>query len=166
MAVEPKRSGYNRTQIILHWTIAVLIVLQLINSRWMEPAFESRVGEAPVGEAGNPWPHIAIGVCVLLLVIWRLTVRLRRGAPAHAAGENSLISTAAKANHVALYVLLFAMPLTGAIAWFGALENVGDIHSVLRWVLIVLVVLHIAGGLFEQFVLRNNVLMRIVRPQH
>jgi len=165
MTVEPKRDGYNRTQIILHWTIAVLIVLQLINSRWMEPAFEARIGEAPAGE-GMPVPHIIIGVLVLLLAIWRLAVRLRRGAPAHAAGENSLISTAAKANHVALYVLLFAMPLTGAIAWFGALENVGDIHAVLRWVLIVLVVLHIAGGLFEQFVLRNNVLMRIIRPQH
>ena len=166
MTVEPKRAGYNGTQIFLHWAIVVLIVLQLINSQWMEPAFEARVGEAPAGEGGNPWPHIILGVAVLLLTIWRLTVRLRRGAPAHAAGENSLISTAAKANHVALYVMLFAMPLTGAIAWFGGIENVGDLHSVLRWVLIALVVLHIAGGLFEQFVLRNNVLARIVRPQH
>ena len=165
--MEPKRDGYSRTQIILHWTIAVLILLQFLNQELMEAAWHARTGTPEPGEgSGMPFPHIIIGVVVLLLAVWRLTLRLRRGVPGRAPHENTFISLAAKATHIGLYALIFLMPLTGALAWFGGVEVSARIHVVLRWVLFWLVVLHIAGALFEQFVLRSNVLRRITRPQH
>ena len=56
------------------------------------------------------------------------------------------------------------MPLTGAVAWFGGFEISAEIHELGRLILIPLILLHIAGGLAEHFVFRNDTLMRMVRP--
>ena len=62
-------------------------------------------------------------------------------------------------------LFIFGMPLTGAIAWFGGLEMSAEIHELGRLVLIPLILLHIAGGLVEHFVFRNDTLMQDGAPR-
>jgi cytochrome b561 len=71
----------------------------------------------------------------------------------------------AKVAHVGLYVLLILMPVCGAVAWFGGVEAAAQGHNVMKVLLLALVVLHVVGALYHQFVLRDGTLARMRRAQ-
>jgi cytochrome b561 len=156
--------GYSRTQIRLHWIIAALIVLQyLLNGPITEAWKLFTEGGDPARSIGV-FQHVAIGGTVLLLAVWRLVLRLRHGAVPLPEEEKPLLRLLSKAVHVALYALMFMMPLSGLSAWFGGIENAAKVHSALRVALLVLVVLHVLGALFHKFVLKSGVFERMIRP--
>lgn len=157
-------SGYSRAQIILHWLIAALILFQLVFHEGMVVAFDARMeGGVP---AGNPVPHIVAGSAILILAAIRLFIRLRHGAPPAPAGQPAVLGIVANIVHWGIYVLLFALPISGLVAWFVGAEPAAMAHGgPLRLALIAFVLLHIAGALVQQFVLRTGVLMRMLRPQ-
>jgi len=164
MSATTKTAGYSRVQIILHWAVVALILFQFFFHEGMEMAFDARMeGGAP---EGNPWPHIVVGVTVLVLAAIRVVIRLTRGAPPHPEGQPSILGVLANVVHGGIYVLLFALPLSGSVAWFGGIEGAGDAHGgILRFALIGLVIAHVAGALIQQFVLRSGVLMRMLKPE-
>jgi cytochrome b561 len=86
-----------------------------------------------------------------------------RGAASHRHKPVFLIWIAS-ATHVALYGFIFAMPVVGAIAWFGLIEDAGDIHATASKILLALIGLHDAGALAEHFVFRNDTLKRMFIP--
>jgi cytochrome b561 len=53
----------------------------------------------------------------------------------------------------------------GAIAWFGLIEDAGNIHSAAAPLLLPLIGLHTAGALAEHFVFRNDALKRMFIPE-
>ena len=57
--------------------------------------------------------HRPLGIAILVLAVFRLGVRLWRGAPALPRDLPLLQVIAAKASHYLLYALLVAMPLIG-----------------------------------------------------
>ena len=63
-----------------------------------------------------------------------------------------------------LYLLIFVVPLAGMAAWFGGVEAAGEAHELLMNLMMVLVVLHVLGALYHQFVVRDGVLTRMLRP--
>ena len=69
------------------------------------------------------------------------------------------------ATHWALYALLILMPLTGALAWFGTIEQAAFAHDVLKLPLLILTGLHVIGALFHQFILKSDVLTRMRKAQ-
>jgi cytochrome b561 len=73
--------GYSSAQIALHWIIALLITSQFLFNEPMAEAFESALeGELqPFGWA--VWAHIAGGIAILALALWRVALRRSRGAP-------------------------------------------------------------------------------------
>jgi cytochrome b561 len=133
----------------------------------MEDAFDDLVdGDRVRGdELVGAWLHAAIGATILALAIVRLTVRLRRGGPPAHRDKPGLLIWIAGAIHVALYGFIFVMPIVGAIAWFGLIEDAGDIHSIAASLLLPLIGLHAAGALTEHFVFRNDTLKRMLRPE-
>lgn len=164
MSVSTPSAGYSRAQIILHWVIAALILFQLLVHEGMEMAWDGRMDGGAA--EGNPLPHIVVGSAILVLAAVRLIVRLRHGAPPHPAGQPAALGFLANFVHWGIYVLLFALPISGLVAWFGGIENAADVHGgPLRLALIGLVLLHIAGALAQQFVLRSGVLMRMFKPK-
>ena len=164
MSATTKTAGYSRAQVILHWVIAALILFQLLVHEGMETAFDARMDGEGVG--GNPLPHIVVGVTILVLAAIRVGIRLTRGAPPHPQDQPAILGVVANIVHGLIYVLLFAMPLSGAVAWFGGIEGAGDAHGgFLRYALVGLVILHIIGALVQQFVLRSGVLMRMLKPE-
>ncbi|KFL32092.1 hypothetical protein JP75_03715 [Devosia riboflavina] len=157
-------TGYSRAQVIIHWSVVALILFQFFFHDGMETAFDARMdGEGP---AGNPLPHIIAGSLVLILAALRVIIRLTRGSPPHPMGQPAIFGVLANVTHGLIYLLLFAMPLSGAVAWFGGIERAGDMHGgPLRFALVALVIVHVSGALVQQFVLRSGVLMRMLKPE-
>ena len=156
--------GYSLAQIVLHWTIATLVIFQLIFNKPMQEAFDDRIDGEPIDEMGGATIHIAVGVTVLVLAIIRLAIRLTRGAPAAHDDKPAIINWLGYATHFLLYGFIFAMPLTGALAWFLGIELSAEIHETGRLILIPTIGLHVLGALAEHFVFKNDALIRMLRP--
>ncbi len=154
-------AGYSRLQIGLHWSIAALVVVQLVYNEPMQRAFDDRVDGAGIGADGGALFHIIAGSTVLALAVARVVVRLWRGAPAPHRDNPRLVVWAGNATHAALYLMIFAMPLTGLIAWFGVAEVSAALHEAGRLALLVLIGIHVIGALAEHFVFRNDGLKRM-----
>jgi cytochrome b561 len=159
----PQPRGYSRTQIVLHWTIAALVIVQLFINEGMQRAFSERLGGAEIEAFGSAALHIAVGITILILASVRLTIRLIRGAPAAHKDTAAILRWLGVAVHVLLYGFIFAMPLTGALAWFFGLEFVAELHELGRLILIPVIGLHILGALGEHFVFCNDTLKRMLR---
>jgi cytochrome b561 len=92
----------------LHWFIALGIVAQY----FLAEAAEDSEGAAvdPFGAAGV---HAALGMAILALAAVRLAWRLIELPPERPPAMKSYEIALARAAHIAFYVLLFAIPLSG-----------------------------------------------------
>jgi len=155
---------YTRSQILLHWIVVLLLIPQFLLHDGMSHAFHQLMDGAGADYAPLVLQHIVTGLAVLALVLWRLVLRARVGAPPLPAQEPALMKLAAHATHWALYALLVLLPLSGLAAWFGQLGTAAEAHEIMKNILLALAGLHIAAALFHQFVLRTNLLARMRRP--
>jgi cytochrome b561 len=128
--------------------------------------------------------HKWVGVTVFLLVILRLVWRLANPVPAQPASVPSWQRRAAALSHAALYTVLIVMPVTGWImssalnlpvvylglihipSPFGVDRALGEamklVHFGLALTLLVLVSIHVLAALYHHFVLRDDVLRRML----
>lgn len=157
-------AGYSRLHITLHWVAFVLIVQQFLFNGAIVGAYEA-IGR---GQVPAPDPlvaaHVLGGIAVMVLAAWRLVLRARNGVPAEA-GDSALLRLVARLTHWGLYALMVAMPLSGAVAWFGGAEGAANAHAALKFLLLALIALHVAGALYHQFVVKDGVLNRMRRAQ-
>ncbi|GGH58898.1 cytochrome B [Frigidibacter albus] len=157
-------TGYSKPQIRLHWIVALLIVPQFVLHDGISAAWRAlRQGQEFAFDPLVPL-HVAGGLLIAALAVWRIALRSRRPAPPLPEGEHPALKFAAKVTHGGLYALLLGLPLSGAAAWFGGVEAAGDAHEVMKTLLLVLVALHVAGALFHQFVLKDGLMLRMKRP--
>lgn len=157
-------SGYSRLQIVLHWTIAGLIAVQLTVNSDMQQAFAQRIA-GPIPDNFGAIFHASVGILVLLLAMLRVCIRFFRGAPEPPKDNHPLLNLLSHATHMLLYGFLFFMPISGAIAWFGGVETAGALHELGRLILIPAILLHVGGAIVEELVLDNRVLRRMVRAK-
>jgi len=167
---------YNAVAKILHWSIAVLIALQL-GLGWTMP--EVHKDTRPDGEIG--W-HIAVGVLIVLLVAARVMWRALR-PPTGTDSDRSWMRHLASATHILLYLLMITVPVLGWanagsrdwVVGIGPLHlprlmpagsklghDMGDIHGDLAVVLAVVVGLHVVAGLYHQFIRKDDTLLRMM----
>lgn len=166
---------YNAGARMLHWGIAALIVFNLASGLLHDP-LEGVVALMPV--------HKAVGITVLVLSVMRIAWRLAWTAPAYSASLGAVEIAAARAMHVALYVLMIALPVSGwviasagkfPITWFGLFEwpklavtkgtavygGAHEFHEIGGWLLLVLALGHAAAALRHHFVLKDGTLRRM-----
>lgn len=155
-------AGYSRAQIALHWVIAALIVVQNISSDWMEDVYRAVRRGHPVDET-PALPHVLVGVLILALVIWRLVLRARRGAPDLPPGGHPMLDLVAVWTHRLLYLLMLLVPLAGMAAWGGGVHEAGDVHGALFNLFAVLILLHIAGAVYHQWIKKDGLLDRMMK---
>lgn len=163
--------------IALHWLIAVLIF-----SGFALGLFMHELPASPAKLLYYSW-HKWIGVTVFLLAIARGLWRATHAAPAPPAGP-AWQHRAAQGMHAALYVLMFAIPLSGWLhssaagyqtVYFGVLplpdligknealaHDLGEVHEILNFVLLFLLVGHAGVALLHQFVQRDHTLERML----
>jgi cytochrome b561 len=152
---------YSRTQIILHWTVVLLVLFQIVFSSDIVQAWTARI-DSTLPNVPTPHPHAIAGMAIFALMAWRLVLRFRRGVPALPANDPPLIKLAANVTHVLLYVLLLGMPLSGGVAWFLGVEAAAFAHSTARLVLVPLIALHFAAALAQHFWFKTDVLKRML----
>lgn len=157
--------GYSLVQIALHWTVALLVFVQLVFNEPIQEAFDDRLDGDPTDAMGGAIVHVAIGMTILLLAILRLGIRITRGAPPSHPDTPAILAGIGYLVHALLYLFIFGMPITGAIAWFGGVELSGELHEIGRLILIPLIGFHALGGLAEHFVFRSDTLIRMLRPE-
>ena len=170
---------WGATSQLLHWTIAILIVLIGIVGLVM--------GELPRSPKYF-WvytAHKSLGLTVLALVLVRIGWRLYAGAPRPVPGTPRLQALLASATHGAIYLLILALPLSGWIydsanalrpfRWFGLVEvpklvapdealaaSAHGAHEWLFWLLMALVAGHAGAALYHHFIQRDATLARML----
>ncbi len=167
---------YTSPAIALHWLIALLIFTAFPIGLIMP-----NMGFTPFALKLYSW-HKWIGVTVFSLAIIRLLWRItHKPPPAQISHGEKILAHIA---HFALYVLLFAIPLSGwlmssahgyqtvylgiwplpdLVAKNEALgKTLGEVHSTLNWILCGLVALHVLGALKHHIIDRNDVLTRML----
>jgi cytochrome b561 len=171
-------SRYSAVAQAFHWIIAALIVTQFTLG-WLGD-------DLPLGARKLTLlaRHKSFGMTVLLLALLRLMWRFFNRPPELPAGMSGIEKRLARATHVAFYVLLFAMPLSGwlmssaknySVSWFGrftwpdligpnerAFDLLRGTHDTLSWLLFALAILHIAAALKHHFWHKDDVLLRML----
>jgi cytochrome b561 len=164
---------YSKRMVITHWlTLLVLIVAWYFGHELDEARHEA--GATLIGYIA----HSLIGGVVLVLTILRLYFRSKDGTPS--ALGNTLMDNAAKGAHYLLYGLLLLLPVSGMMTVFTSdvskALQAGDatllpkkftgvpaheVHEILVKVLVVIVVLHILGAVWHQFIKKDGLMDRM-----
>ena len=100
------RSKYDNVAIGLHWLTAALVVFMLVFGEELIDATDN-------GSTFGPSLHISIGSAIFVLTILRLLWRVSHPPPSYPAGMAWWEKLAAKVTHLAFYVLLFVLPISG-----------------------------------------------------
>jgi P-type Ca2+ transporter type 2C len=169
---------YGTLSIGLHWLMLILLiaVYTCIELRGFFPK------GSDLREALKTW-HYMLGLSVFVLVWLRLLLALTSPFPQIKSESPKWQNLSARLIQLALYVLMIAMPLAGwiilsaegkPIPFFGlqlpALVNenknlaelIKEIHGTVGKVGYFLIGLHAAAALFHHFVLRDNILRRML----
>mgnify|MGYP001547350201 FL=1 len=107
---------YTRTAMVLHWVIAVLMIVNVAFA-----LLDDRFGDDHTRFMVDT--HKSIGITILGLALLRLLWRLTHRPPPLPDHYRSWEKRASHAAHLALYVLIFALPLSGWMhdsAWSAA----------------------------------------------
>jgi len=170
---------YTRTAIVLHWLIALLIVAAFTLGLVMTEIH----GITPAKLRYYNW-HKWAGVTVLLLAALRLLWRLGHRPPPLTANTPAWQRKASGGVHHLLYVLMFAVPLTGyfmtlaagrPVVYFGLFqlpvligpdkelaETLEEVHEWLNWFMAGVVALHVLAALKHAFIDRDDTMRRML----
>lgn len=169
---------YNSVAMALHWLMALMIV-----GLW---CLGVTLDELPKGDFRSQMIglHISVGTLILVLALARLGWRMAKPAPALPDAMQGWERLAAGAGHIGLYALMLLLPLAGiaavetggrALNFFGTQilpalmekspdlhEGAEEVHSALAWILAVLVGGHALAALRHHFLLKDDVLVRML----
>lgn len=163
----PRAVRYRRIVMWIHWITVILVLMQV----YIGFTFAD-MPRGPDRTFVFGW-HKTWGALILLLALARLAVRLLNPPPPYPSDFPKWERFLAVWNHRLFYVLLIALPLTGLAAVSGRAEGgwvplqlglrvpaipgipkdneFGDVHEVLVWTTLTLLVLHVSAALYNQF---------------
>jgi cytochrome b561 len=169
---------YTHTAIALHWLMAFLLLGLFVVGLYMH-----ELPLSPQKLKIYSW-HKWAGVSIFLLVLVRLAWRIGHRPPALPALMPVWQQSAAHGLHFLLYLLIIAIPLSGWLmssakgfqtVWFGVLplpdligkdKELGkileEVHSILNFGLVALVIVHAAAALKHHWVDKDDVLTRML----
>lgn len=189
---------YTRTAILLHWLIALGIFAMFALGWYMSELpkeapkqmafdmFDLGVYTWQLAEEASPRTfyfnlHKSIGITLLALIAIRLLWRMTHRPPAPLTSYNAWEKKLATGAHHLLYLLMFAMPLSGLIMavnskygvkWFGidfigGLDNAvyrdlfKEVHESVGAILVLVILLHVAGALKHKFIDKDQTMNRM-----
>jgi cytochrome b561 len=125
----PMPARYTRTAILLHWLIAIGVIGNIALA-WIWPLVADEKVRPMIDL------HKSLGITVLGLAILRILWRLMHKPPSMALGYKAWEVRTAHIVHWLLYLVIFAMPLTGWImdsAWKDAVTHPMQLFGLFEW---------------------------------
>jgi cytochrome b561 len=109
MSQEAKPATYGTVARLFHWTIALMVLVQI-------PAGVAMTSE-PLGEVATPFYvlHKGMGSVLLVLVVARILWRVTHRPPPFPDSMPALEQRIAHRTHIAIYVLLLTMTVSGYV---------------------------------------------------
>jgi cytochrome b561 len=164
---------YSKRTALLHWLIFLLVVAAFFLGHELDESKDGaqRIALFPL--------HFLLGDAVLLLTLLRIYFRKKDGEPAPA-NATPLLNKIAAATHSLLNISLIAVTLAGiaTVATSGVIEALKrndpslipdfdkivamGIHQLFIGVLLALLVFHIVATVYHQFIVKDNLLRRIM----
>lgn len=172
------RSRYSTVAIVLHWTIALLLIGNLVVGLLFDtiehndkPLFFKLIQL-----------HKSTGITILALVVLRLAWRMINPPPRLPDHMTTVERALAKLSHWGFYVVMLALPLSGwamvsvsakrfPLLWYGTFEipylpapkawNYDGMHWFLGWLTLAMIALHVAAALKHQYMDRDNIFARM-----
>jgi cytochrome b561 len=92
----------------------------------------------------------------------RLAIRTNQNTPEMAAISGSVLMKLESYIHHGLYLLMFLIPIAGMSAFYAKIEILGKIHVLFMNLMLAIIVFHIIAGLYHQFILKDNLLSRMI----
>lgn len=171
---------YRFSQKLIHWLMALLIMLDLVVARkfggdmelW--DRLESRID------------HASLNIIVMCLFLIRIYLRAKHGAPHAPATMAGWQTTLSKVTHSAIYLCMALLFITGlatainatdSIPVFGALDItlgntdesfflfVRQFHEISTQVIMGLIGLHVIAAIYHQVFLRDQIMSRMLRSK-
>ena len=158
---KPSPPAYSAVQIWLHWGIALLIGSQFVLNGPIGKAWRALSRGQGADISSTVLLHVYVGIGVLVLVLWRLALRVRRGVPDAPESETRAMQMAGHLGHLGLYGLMIFVPISGMMAWYGGIGLAANVHQTATTFVIVLVGLHAAAALYHHFWLKDGLLFRM-----
>jgi len=187
----PVSTRYTKIAVLLHWLIAIAIFAMFALGWFMAEIpkdapkqmgfdlFDLGIYTWQLSEEVTPRTfyfnfHKSLGITIFALIVFRLFWRITHKPPAMLASYKAFERKLAIAAHHLLYLLMFAVPLTGVlmslfskygIMWFGIhlidgldnkvlRETFVEAHEFIGIILLLVIILHVAGAikhsLFDQ----------------
>jgi cytochrome b561 len=179
MRLRNHANGYGLLSVFLHWLVALVVCGQFGLGLWMRS-----LGYYDAWYRLGPWWHKGIGVLLFATLILRLIWRWSNPVPSAPASHKPFERRAARVVHGLLYLLLFALMLSGYLIstadgrglevfdWFSVPATLsgldrqediaGEVHLYLAWTVIVLAALHALAALKHHFIDRDPTLTRML----
>lgn len=183
MSKENKMAGmngvkrYSTGSKLLHWVIAIIVITMLSLSFFLDDVPDEYKSTAFM-------MHKSFGLTVLILMIIRFVWILHKGKPSLPISIPLWEKILSHLVQYSFYILLIAMPICGWImsvaggrvpTFFGLFylplpiaENkplsklMLQCHQIIAWILIVLIILHVAGAIKHHFIDKDKVLRRML----
>lgn len=180
-----RQMRYGRVAMSLHWLIAAAILALLISGLWMTVAIKVPATQA-IAFTTYQW-HKSLGLTVLVLSLARLLWRFVSPPPPLPESMGRMTRLAAHGTHTAFYILMIGLPLIGwamvsasiyglptivfgLFEWphipaLANLETKAPVEAAFKtthqaggYLMIALLILHVAAALKHHFVDRDYVL--------
>lgn len=171
---------YSRGAIVLHWLIAVLIIMNFVGAFAAEDMPEAQ-------EAVVMGYHKANGILILLLTLLRIVWRVLYRPPPMVETLKAWEAALARVTHWLFYLLMLGVPLAGwgmhsaarggqPVSVFGIFDMPAlpvphdkptaglfyELHEVLAFAMLGLLVLHVLAALKHHFLDKDATLRRMV----
>ena len=186
MGIRNTRTEWGWPARLLHWGMAALILFQIGLGVWMTNAVEDISRQFALYQLHKSWGFVIFALA-LVRIVWRLT----HPAPEMPRDMHQLEALLARGAHLALYVLMVALPISGWLMasastlqeQFGIENMIFDLfalpdpfqpgskrleelfESVHVWsatAMAVILLGHVGAALRHHFLRRDRVLMRMV----
>jgi cytochrome b561 len=167
---------YDSVTVALHWITAALVIYQFAAGELWD--FLPRPPRHIVIQL-----HVSFGIILTLVILIRLLWRGTRGKILSPVGV-AYMAGAARALHCALYLGLIGMALTGILNRWAAAQSLNffwlfavpspfadfrawhhydaRLHSIGAWIFIAAIGLHASAALIHHYIVRDDVLRRIM----
>lgn len=174
--------SYGMLAILLHWLVALSVIGMFTLGVWM-----TGLTYYDDWYKRGPDIHKSIGILLFLVMLVRVIWRMVNITPDHEPGISSVQRRIANSVHLLLYVLLFAMMISGYListadgkpiqvfdlfsvpATLSGIPNqediAGDVHWYLALVLVSLAGLHAVAALKHHFIDRDRTLKKMLGIQ-